>query len=60
MKQSIIEDCIKHFKSIEVDAYQEDDKSVYVHVGFQVYVQISDAEVIFRAEHFNEGEEINE
>ncbi len=55
MKQSIIEDCIKHFKSIEVDAYQEDDKSVYVHVGFQVYVQISDAEVIFRAEHFNEA-----
>ncbi len=58
MKQSIIEDCIKHFKSIDVDAYQEHDSSVYVAIGFEVYVQISDAEVIFSAERFNE--EINE
>jgi hypothetical protein len=50
MNKSIIEDCLKHFESIDVDAYQDEDSSVYVHVGFEVYVQISDAEIIFRAD----------
>lgn len=50
MNKSTIEDCLKHFKSIDVDAYQDDDSSVYVHVGFDVYVQISNAEIIFRAD----------
>ena len=49
----VIEDCLKHFESIDVDAYQDDDSSVYVHVGFDVYVQISTAEVIFRADEYN-------
>ena len=50
MNRSTIEDCIKYFKSIDVDAYQDDDSSVYVHVGFDVYVQISSAETYFRAD----------
>ena len=54
MNQSIIQDCLKHFKSIDVDAYQDDNSSVYVHVGFEIYVQISDAEVIFRADQLND------
>jgi len=53
MNKSTIEDCLKHFESIDVDAYQDDDSSVYVHVGFDVYVQISTAEVIFRADEYN-------
>jgi hypothetical protein len=35
-----------------VDAYHDDDSSVYVHVGFDVYVQISNAEIIFRADEW--------
>jgi len=50
----IIEDCLKHFESIDVDAYQDDDSSVYVHVGFDVYVQITIAEIYFRAEQWKE------
>jgi len=52
MNKSTIEDCLKHFKSIDVDAYQDDDSSVYVHVGGDVYVQISNAEIIFRADEW--------
>jgi hypothetical protein len=52
MNKSTIEDCLKYFKSIDVDAYQDDDSSVYVHVGFDVYVQISNAEIIFRADEW--------
>ena len=53
MNKSTIEDCLKHFESIDVDAYQDDDdSSVYVHVGFDVYVQISNAEIIFRADEW--------
>ncbi len=51
MKKSTIEDCLSHFKSIDVDAYQ-DDSSVYVHVGCEVYVQISSAEIVFRADEW--------
>jgi len=50
MNQSTIEDCLKHFESIDVSAYQDDDSSVYVHVGYDVYVQISNAEILFRAD----------
>jgi len=53
----VIEDCLKHFKSIDVDAYQDDDSSVYVHVGFDVYVQISNAEIIFRADEWKNEQE---
>ena len=52
MNKSTIEDCLKHFESIDVNAYQDDDSSVYVHVGSDVYVQISDAEIIFRADEW--------
>ena len=53
MNQSTIEDCLKHFESIGVDAYQDhDDNSVYVHIGYDVYIQISNAEVIFRADEW--------
>ena len=52
MNKSTIEDCLKHFESIDVNAYQDDDSSVYVHVGNDVYVEISDAEIIFRADEW--------
>ena len=48
----VIEDCLKHFESIDVDAYQDDWSSVYVHIGFDVYVQISNAEILFRADEW--------
>ena len=54
MNKEDIEDCLKHFESIDVDAYQDDDSSVYVHVGFEIYVQISNAEILFRAETHRE------
>ncbi len=52
MNKSTIEDCLKHFESIDVNAYQDDDSSVYVHVGSDVYVQISNAEILFRADEW--------
>ena len=54
MHKIIIEDCLKHFESIDVDAYQDDDGSVYVHVGFEIYVQISEAETVFRADQWKD------
>ena len=50
--KSVIEDCLNYFKSIDVDAYQADFSYVYVHVGFDIYVQISDAEIQFRADEW--------
>lgn len=50
--ESATEDCLKHFESIDVDAYQDEDTSVYVNVGFDVYVQISTAEIYFRADEW--------
>lgn len=47
----VIEDCLKHFESIDVDAYEEYG-SVYVHVGGEVYVEISKAEAVFRADEW--------
>lgn len=50
MHKITIEDCLKQFKSIDVDAYQDDDSSVFVRVDDYVHVQVSDAEIIFRAD----------
>ena len=52
MNKSTIEDCLKHFESIDVYAYQDDDSSVFVGVAPHVHVQISDAEIIFRADEW--------
>jgi hypothetical protein len=50
MKKSPIQECIEHFASIGVKAY-EDDGSVYVETSAKgIEVQISTAEVYFRAE----------
>tara|TARA_R100000654_G_scaffold55425_6_gene81777 strand:- start:14466 stop:14636 length:171 start_codon:yes stop_codon:yes gene_type:complete len=51
MNKIVIKDCLKHFESIDVDAYEKDG-SVYVHVGFEVYVEISKAETAFRADQW--------
>lgn len=53
MNKIVVKDCLKHFESIDVDAYEEDG-SVYVHVGFEVYVEISKEETAFRADQWNE------
>jgi|TARA_R100000084_G_scaffold37528_2_gene15017 hypothetical protein len=58
MHKIVIEDCLKHFKSIDVDAYEEDG-SVYVHVGFEVYVEISKAETVFRADQWKDSQSIS-
>lgn len=55
----IIEDCLKHFWSIDVDAYEEDG-SVYVHVGGEVYVEISKAEAVFRADEWGNEDLTNQ
>ena len=52
MNKSTIEDCLKQFKSINVDAYQDDDSSVFVKIDDYVHVQISNAEIIFRADEW--------
>ena len=55
MHKITIEDCLKQFKSIDVDAYQDDDSSVVVRVDDYVHVQISDAEIIFRADQWKDN-----
>ena len=52
MNKSTIEDCLKHFKSIGIDAYQDDDSSVFVRVDGLIDVQISNAEILFRADEW--------
>ena len=52
MNKSTIENCLKLFKSIDVNAYQDDWSSVYVHIGFDVYVQITNGEIVFRADEW--------
>lgn len=50
MKKLPVRECLEHFASIDVKAY-EDDGSVYAETSAKgVYVQISTAEVYFRAE----------
>ncbi len=51
MHKIIIEDCIQYFKDRDMVAY-EDDGSVYLHVGYDIEVQLSSAEVIFRADEY--------
>lgn len=52
MHKIVIEDCLKHFKSVGVNAYQDDDSSVYVVVNEDIHVQISKAEIVFRADEW--------
>ena len=51
MTKIIIEDCIQYFKDRDMVAH-EDDGSVYLHVGYDIEVQLSTAEVIFRADEY--------
>ena len=50
MENTQVQNCLQYFASIGVEAY-EDDGSVYVESSAKgVYVQVSTAEVCFRAE----------
>ena len=51
MNKSTIEDCIQYFNNRGLIAH-EDDGSVYLHVGYDIEVQLSTAEVIFRADEY--------
>tara|TARA_Y100000114_G_scaffold134716_1_gene135087 strand:+ start:173 stop:343 length:171 start_codon:yes stop_codon:yes gene_type:complete len=51
MTKKEIEDCIQYFKSRDMIAH-EDDGSVYLHVGYDIEVQLSTAEVIFRSDEY--------
>ena len=51
MHKIIIEDCIQYFKDRDMVAH-EDDGSVYLRVGNDIEVQLSKAEVIFRADEY--------
>jgi hypothetical protein len=54
MNKSTIQDCIQYFNNRDMIAY-EDDGSVYLRVNDDIEVQLSTAEVIFRAdEHLND------
>lgn len=52
MNKSTIEDCLKQFKSLNVDAHQDDNSSVFVRIDDFVHVQISNAEILFRADEW--------
>ena len=52
MNKSTIEDCLKRFEKMGVYAYQDDNSSVFVGVDPHVHVQISNAEIIFRADEW--------
>ena len=52
MHKTVIENCLNHFKSVGVDAYQDDESSVYVAVNEDIHVQISTAEIFFRADEW--------
>ena len=49
MNKSTIQDCISRFKTLGLDAC-EDDGSVYLRVNDKIEVQLSTTEVIFRAD----------
>lgn len=51
MNESTIQGCINYFKERDMIAY-EDDGSVYLCVGQDIEVQLSTAEVIFRADEY--------
>lgn len=48
---STIQDCIQYFNNRDMIAH-EDDGSVYLHVGYDIEVQLSTAEVVFRADEY--------
>jgi hypothetical protein len=52
MHKIIIQDCIQYFNDRDMTAY-EDDGSVYLRVGNDIEVQLSTAEVIFRADEYS-------
>jgi len=51
MNKSTIQDCIQYFNNRDMIAY-EDDGSVYLRVNDDIEVQLSTAEVIFRADEY--------
>ena len=51
MNKSIIEDCIQYFNNRDMIAH-EDDGSVYLNVGYDIEVQLSTTEVMFRADEY--------
>ena len=51
MNKSIIEDCIQYFNNRDMIAH-EDNGSVYLSVGYDIEVQLSTAEVMFRADEY--------
>lgn len=57
MHKIIIEDCLKRFKEMGVYAYQDDNSSIFVGVSPHVDVQISDAEIVFRADEWKNEQE---
>ena len=59
MNKSIIEDCIQYFNNRDMIAH-EDDGSVYLHVGYDIEVQLSTAEVIFRSDEYQSEKQYDE
>ena len=51
MNKSTIEDCIQYFNNRDMIAH-EDDGSVYLNVGYDIEVQLSTSEVMFRADEY--------
>lgn len=51
MHKIIIEDCIQYFAERGLNAY-EDDGSVFLKVNTDIEVQLSTAEVSFRADEY--------
>ena len=51
MTNKEIADCIQYFNNRDMIAH-EDDGSVYLHVGYDIEVQLSTAEVTFRADEY--------
>jgi len=51
MSESTIKDCIQYFKNRDLIAH-EDNGSVYLHVGYDIEVELSTAEVMFRADEY--------
>jgi hypothetical protein len=48
----LIPDCLQQFKSLGVDAYQDDYSSVYVIVNEDVHVKITNCEICHRADEW--------
>ena len=50
-----LENCVNYFQSIDVSAFV-DLESVYVNIGYDVTVELSKNEIVFRANQYT-GEE---